>query len=156
MRKATKSAMDNLLYIGQWRGFFKYGPEYGTIVEGNEAEFRLFVEEYKDGEFSGRIIDWDGLGVDGEVSVMKGFINEGVVSFTKHYDQNFIIDELGNSSIIEGVAGHTVIYEGHFDETMNYFVGTWEIAIDLEHTSDVTLQEIWAGTWRMHRHDCYT
>lgn len=145
--------MDNLLYIGQWQGFFKYGPEYGTIVEGHEVEFRLFIEEYERGQFRGRIIDWDGLGVDGEVSVMKGFINEGAVSFTKHYGQNFIIDELGNSSIIEGLPGHTVIYEGHFDEKMKCFVGTWEIVIDLEHTTDVTFQEILSGTWRMYRHD---
>ncbi|WP_153796621.1 hypothetical protein [Foetidibacter luteolus] len=144
--------MDNLLYIGQWQGFFKYGPEYGTIVEGQEAEFRLFIEEYKDGQFSGRIIDWEGIGTNGEVSVMKGFIHGNIVSFTKQYHQSIIIDEWGNSSSEEGVPGHTVIYEGHFDKKTNHFVGKWEIVKDLAHAPDLTIEEVYTGTWRMHRH----
>jgi hypothetical protein len=145
--------MENLLYIGQWQGFFKYGPEYGTIVEGQEAEFRLFIEDYKDGEFGGRVIDWEGFGVDGEVSIVKGFVNKEMISFTKQYDQSFIIDEWGNSSIEEGAPGHKVIYEGRFDKKTNYFVGQWEIVRDLAHTPELTLEEVATGTWRMRRHD---
>ena len=123
--------MDNLLYIGQWQGFFKYGPEYGTIVEGQEAEFRLFIEEYKDGEFSGRVIDWEGFGANGEVSIVKGFVNGEMIGFTKQYDQSFIIDECGNSSIEQGIPGHKVIYEGRFDKKENHFFGQWEIVSDM-------------------------
>lgn len=145
--------MDNLLYIGQWQGFFKYGPEYGTIVEGQEAEFRLFIEEYKDGEFSGRVIDWEGLGANGEVSVVKGFVNEEMISFTKQYDQRFIIDEWGNSDIEKEVPGYKVIYEGHFDKKGNQFLGQWEIVSDIAHTPELTLEKVLTGTWRMHRND---
>ena len=145
--------MDNLLYIGQWQGFFKYGPEYGTIVEGQEAEFRLFIEDHKDGEFSGRIIDWEGFGVNGEVSVVKGFVNGDLISFTKQYSQSFIIDDWGNSSTEEKVPGHRVLYEGRFDKKTNHFLGAWEIVRDLAHTPELTLEEVMTGTWRMHRHD---
>jgi hypothetical protein len=54
--------MSELLYIGQWQGFFSYGPEYGEIVHGQEVEFRLFIEEYNEGQFSGKVIDWEGIG----------------------------------------------------------------------------------------------
>lgn len=145
--------MNDLLSIGQWQGFFKYGPEYGTIIEGNEAEFRLFIEEYNDGKFSGRIIDWDGLGADGEVSEMQGFIDGDLISFKKQYFRSFIIDEFGNTSVEEDVPGHTVIYEGRFDKKTNNFLGKWEIVRELSHTPYLTLEEVLSGTWRMCRHD---
>ena len=53
-----KFKMDNLLCIGQWQGFYSYGPEYEEYVESKEAEFRLFIEEITKDEFSGRVIDW--------------------------------------------------------------------------------------------------
>ncbi|HLP37962.1 hypothetical protein [Lacibacter sp.] len=145
--------MSNLLSLGQWQGFFQYGPEYGTIIEGQEAEFRLFIEDYNDGKFSGRIIDWEGLGVDGEVSEVHGFIDGDLMSFTKQYSRSFIIDEFGNTSIEEGVPGHSVIYEGHFDKETNNFLGKWEIVREVGHTSELTLEEVCSGSWRMRRHD---
>jgi len=66
--------MDDLLNIGQWQGFFKYGPEYGNLINGKEAEFRLFIEDYTNGQFSGRVIDWEGFGVEGKTAFGKGFI----------------------------------------------------------------------------------
>lgn len=144
--------MKNLLSIGQWQGFYEYGPEYGPIVEGKEAEFRLFIEEYHDGEFKGRAIDWDGFGATGQVAMVQGFIHEGLLSLTKHYPNNYVIDERGERMIEEGKQGHTVIYEGRFDKNANCFIGTWEIEMDLEHTPDKTFQAVVTGTWRMHRH----
>ncbi len=145
--------MDNLLYIGQWQGFFKYGPEYGSIVEGKEAEFRLFIEAYKDGKFSGRIIDWDGFGADGEVSAVEGVVKEDNIIFTKKYDRNFIVDEWGNSGIEEKVSGHKVVYEGRFDKKANHFLGEWKIVSDLSHSRILTHEEVLTGTWQMYRHD---
>lgn len=48
--------MDNLLYIGQWQGFFQYGPEYGigandeiSIVEGFiSGSFINFTKQYSE------------------------------------------------------------------------------------------------------------
>jgi hypothetical protein len=145
--------MENLLYTGQWQGFFKYGPEYGTIVEGQEAEFRLFIEELKEGQFKGRVIDWDGVGAEGETSIVNGFIKGDMISFTKQYEQHYIIDPWGESDIEHGEPGHKVIYEGYFDKKTNSFIGEWEIIYDITHTTELTIQEIFSGTWRMHRNE---
>jgi hypothetical protein len=145
--------MNSLLFEGQWQGFFRYGAEYGTIVEGNEVEFRLFIENYKDGEFSGRIIDWDGFGADGEVSLVNGFIDGEQISFTKKYEENYTLDEWGNCAVDQNQVGHTVIYQGHFEKVKNCFIGEWEIVYDLEHTPNLTIQEIYSGSWRMNRHE---
>lgn len=144
--------MENILHIGQWQGFFKYGPAYGEIVEGQEAEFRLFVEAYHEGTFSGRVIDWDGFGVDGEVSILEGFVDADLISFTKQYDKRFFIDELGNPFVDDTLPGHKVFYQGRFDAHSNQFVGHWEIIEEVAHTPQVTFEQVASGTWRMHKH----
>jgi len=143
--------MNDLLYIGQWQGFYTYGPEYGEIVAGKEAEFRLFIEEYGDNQFSGKCIDWEGIGADGEFSKVTGFIKGDFISFTKEYPHYYVMDEWGNSSIEPDLAGHTVVYEGRFEPHLNSFVGTWEINIAIDHIGELTIEEVLTGTWRMKR-----
>ncbi len=145
--------MSHLLSIGQWQGYFKYGPAYGTLIEGYDAEFRLFIEKYNNGIFSGRIIDWQGMGADGEVSEVHGFIDGDLISFTKQYSRRIIFDDFGNTSVEEGIPGHSVIYEGRFDKETNNFLGTWEIVQETAHTPDLTLEDVSSGTWRLKRHD---
>ena len=141
--------MDHLFYIGQWQGFFQYGPEYGDF-EGQEAEFRLFVEGFTNGQFSGRIIDWDGFGVSGEVSLVTGFIKQNFISFTKQYSSHYSLDEYGNSVTDADLPGHKVIYEGIFDPDNKTFVGRWEIVTEVSHSPNHTVEELLTGTWRMY------
>lgn len=143
--------MTDLLYVGQWQGFYQYGREYGPYVQGKEAEFRLFIEEYRDGQFSGKAIDWDGFGADGQVSEVKGFIDEELISITKQYAHSAVFDEWGNCLEEVGNNGHMVSYEGRFVEEENCFVGTWEIVTELEHTPHETLEYVVGGTWRLYR-----
>ncbi|MBK9531876.1 MAG: hypothetical protein IPO42_08770 [Chitinophagaceae bacterium] len=53
---------------------FQYGPEYGEFIEGKEAEFRLFIEKYNNGQFSGRTIDWEGIGAEGKPLKLKDLL----------------------------------------------------------------------------------
>ena len=139
-----------ILDIGQWQGFFRYGREYGNL-EGQEAEFRLFVEEYKNGQFTGRIIDWEGVGANGEVAQVTGFIKEGFISFIKQYAYLHGFDDDGNIVEAPDLPGHRVVYEGRFDEKLNVFTGKWEIAMEVEHRPEWTMEQVSTGTWRMHR-----
>jgi hypothetical protein len=139
----------DLLHIGQWQGFFVYGPEYGNLLEGKEAEFRFFIEEYNQGKFSGKVIDWEGIGADGEVSAMEGFIEHNTIRFTKQYAQLMVIDEWGNTTDAPGLPGHQVSYEGNFDVAAECFYGSWEISISMEQVGEFSVEEIARGTWRM-------
>ncbi|KIC92922.1 hypothetical protein [Flavihumibacter solisilvae] len=138
--------MEKLLDIGQWQGFFIYGAEYGNIVEGHEAEFRLFIEEFEDDQFTGRVIDWESLGANGEVAAIKGFLNDDFISFTKQYSQFHTIDEWGNCEAHSDVSGHQVFYEGRYNRETNSCIGTWEIIYEIEHGPDYTIEQFTSGT----------
>lgn len=141
--------MNDILHIGQWQGFFRYGPEYGELLEGQEAEFRLFVEECGEGQFAGRIIDWEGVGANGEVATVHGFITKDLISFTKKYSAFHGFDEDGDVVSIEDVEGHCVEYEGRFDAPANSFSGTWEIRTEIGMVGDKIIEEVATGSWRM-------
>jgi hypothetical protein len=141
--------MEDILYKGQWQGFFKYGPGYGAYLNGKEAEFRLFIEEYNNGGFSGRVIDWEGIGAEGAVSKLNGFIKGNFISFIKEYSQLLLIDELGNMSTHNDNPGHTVAYEGNYDPLTKSFYGSWEISTDIKPIGQYWLEQVNGGTWRM-------
>jgi hypothetical protein len=141
--------MQDILDIGQWQGFFRYGAEYGKTIGGQEAEFRLFIEEYCDGQFSGRIIDWEGIGANGEASTVNGSLNGDLISFTKQYLTLFGLDRMGNSTTVEGVPGHSVLYEGRFDLKSKSFLGTWKIRLPIEAIGKSVVTDVATGTWRM-------
>ncbi len=140
---------DNLLHIGQWRGYFRYGAEYGELIAGQEAEFRLFIESFESGQFGGKVIDWQGYGAEGEVSALTGFIDDGFISFTKRYGHHIAMDENGTMYNDEHRNGHCVHYEGQYDSGQQAFTGIWEI---YDEAPDGVAQDsgIWgSGTWRM-------
>ncbi len=141
--------MKDILHIGQWQGFFRYGPQYGEYLEGKEAEFRLFIEKYDEGEFIGRVIDWEGIGAEGEVAKIEGFITDNFISFRKEYTQLLIIDEWGNTQTYGDIPGHTVVYEGNYDNVSKCFYGTWQISFEVDQIGEFIVEEVNNGTWRM-------
>jgi len=145
--------MEHILYIGQWQGFFQYGPEYGEFIEGKEAEFRLFIEKYNHGQFSGRTIDWEGIGAEGETAKIEGFIDGNFISFRKVYPHLLILDPWGNSSTHSDAPGHTVVYEGNYDPQAKCFFGTWQISFEPEQAGEFLVEELNNGTWRMTHND---
>lgn len=145
--------MENILYIGQWQGFFKYGREYGEFIEGKEAEFRLFIEKYDNGQFSGRAIDWEGIGAEGETAKIEGFIDRNFISFRKEYPHLLILDPWGNSSTDPDSPGHTVVYEGNYNPQAKCFSGTWEISFEIGQVGEFVIEELNHGTWRMIRNE---
>ena len=136
--------------VGQWQGFYKFGREYGEMIEGKEAQFRMFVETFQNGQFSGRTIDWEGYGAEGHTAIIKGFVDGDLISFTKKYEHYLYFDEWGNTLVDEQQRGLTVVYEGRFDEGSKQYAGTWEISVELEHTPDATWADVMTVTWWMH------
>jgi len=143
--------VDDLLYIGQWQGFYSYGPEYGEYVQGKEAEFRLFIEEIYNDEFSGRVIDWDGFSVDGEISEVKGFISGQLISFIKKYPNCRLMDEFGSVEVVQDLPSIEVLYKGEFNSAKGSFVGIWEITQDMEAEDGLINKYITTGIWHLHR-----
>lgn len=141
--------MEDIIHIGQWQGFFKYGRSYGGFLDGKEAEFRMFIETYDKGRFTGRIIDWEGFGAEGEVATLSGSIDGNAIRFTKQYNQLLLLDELGNLSADPRHPGYTVHYEGTYDLKTKCFYGRWKISIYYEDSGETLVDQRGAGTWRM-------
>jgi hypothetical protein len=143
------SMANHYLHIGQWQGFYQYGPEYGRNIEGKEAEFRLFIEDMVDGRFKGRCIDWSGFGAEGEVAIVEGFVDGFFISFVKQYDAAFYVDDWGRSALIEEATGHTVEYQGHYNLSAKCFKGRWEISKVVGSSENETIEEFCSGTWTL-------
>ena len=141
--------METLLSIGQWLGFYKYGPDYGYLP-GTEVQFRLFIEEIHEGQFTGRIIDWNESAGDSKISSVIGFIKGNFISFVKQYENFHAVDQFGNSYESPELRGPKVEYEGNFDQDTNTFYGRWEIATIVQETNDEIVERLSRGTWRIH------
>jgi hypothetical protein len=140
--------MEDQQYLGQWQGFFRYGDVYGEIIGGQEAEFRLFIEQFSEGQFAGRVIDWEGVGAEGAVATVSGFIGDGRIKFTKQYASFQGFDEMGNLHTVPGMPGHSVVYEGSFDARTNSFAGSWKIRMPVGPGGEWE-EGVGRGTWRM-------
>jgi hypothetical protein len=145
--------MDNLLFIGQWQGFYRYGSDYGEYVEGKETEFRLFIEKIENNRFSGRIIDWDGFNADGDVAEVQGFMSGLDMRFVKKYPNFRLVDEFGNLETIKDMEGMDVVYEGKYNSARGIFEGIWKVLPDLEQRNYLKIEDIGSGVWRLHRSD---
>jgi hypothetical protein len=84
-------------FTGQWVGFFSYGPEYGEEFAREKVEFRIFIDDFNEGEFAGRAVDLEGFGASYEIAQVKGYVDGDFISFTKEYPHYYYMDEARNT-----------------------------------------------------------
>ena len=142
--------INSIFLVGQWVGQFVYGQEYGDEIFGEKVQFRLFVEKFEAGEFTGKSVDVDGFGANLNEAIIKGFIQDDLISFTKEYQPYFIIDETGNTCNDPSNQKPRLSYKGVYNKNQQSFCGEWEFwtneILDGERGSFV---DIFTGTWDM-------
>lgn len=136
-------------FSGQWKGEFVYGPEYGNL-HGDKVSFMLFLEG-KDNEFAGRGFDIEGVGVQSEVASIKGFYNDGLISFIKQYPLTNEIEQDGTLIPVEDKPSPEIHYEGEYNETQKMFSGKWEIKMHEEKFGEGYIEYLCTGTWEMRK-----
>ena len=132
---------------GNWQGFYEYGSGYELPYFGQRVHIKAFITD-ANGSFTGEIVE------DGSVfsvkleATIKGFIEDGFISFVKKYPKRPIIVE--HSTTINYENGSLEIeHEGIVDAKNNSIYGNWFI---IETTSDEfgtfvnTSQGIWLLT----------
>jgi hypothetical protein len=77
---------------GAWKGFYVYGPEYGEELHNEKVQFIIHLN-YNEGTFEGTSIDIDGVGSNFEKATIKGFIENGFISFIKQYPFSMMFEE---------------------------------------------------------------
>ena len=139
--------------IGQWIGHFTYGSEYGDDLAGEKVQFRLFVDSFKDGQFTGRSIDLEGIGANYEIAQVNGYIDGDFISFAKQYPHFYGFGETGNTITVKNKQHPIVAYSGEYKFSTKTFAGQWELRMEIQPIGEYWLEDISSGTWEIHKDD---
>jgi hypothetical protein len=139
--------------LGQWLGYYEYGPGYGKRLRGNQVMFRLFIDSFSNGEFEGRAFDFEGIGANYTVAQIKGFVKGNLISFTKQYPHYYYTDKNGDTVIDETRAHPVVNYQGEYNASTNSISGDWDLNRDVRISSITTKLYMLRGSWKVKKDD---
>ena len=127
---------------GKWQGFYEYGSGYDLPYFGQRVNIKASITD-TNGSFTGEIKeDVSVFSVKLEATI-KGFIEDGFISFLKKYPKRPIIVE--HSTTIKYEDGSLEIeHEGILDENNNSIYGDWYIMT--ENNDEIASQGIWLLT----------
>jgi hypothetical protein len=140
-------------FNGQWEGHFAYGPEYGEDLVGERVQFKLFVDSFKVGQFTGRSVDLEGIGANYEIAQVNGYVDGDFISFTKQYPHLYGLDEAGNTIEDKSRQHPIVSYSGNYNTSNKTFSGKWELRMEIASVGEYWLEDISSGTWEIRRDD---
>ena len=145
--------IDPKLFLGQWAGFFDYGPEYGDDLHGEKISFRLYIKFYWDGQFIGECVDYDGVGSNFEKASINGFLDGDFISFVKRYPHFYGFDEKDNPIEDEAKPHPEIYYTGQYNHNSKTFTGIWEMQTDIQTLGKESKVEINSGKWEAIKDD---
>lgn len=145
--------IDPKFFIGQWAGFFDYGPQYGSELHGEKVSFRLYIKFYWDGQFIGECVDYDGVGSNFEKATINGFLDGDFISFIKRYTHFLGFDESGNPIEDESKPHPEIYYQGQYNQNRKAFIGSWEMQIENSSFDEKSEIEISSGKWEAIKDD---
>jgi hypothetical protein len=140
---------NKLIISGQWYGYFSYGPQYGSELEGEKVIFSLLIDEVFNNKFKGKCIELNGIGASEEISKIEGFIENNFISFRKEYSEYFSIDTEGNTMKSEDSECHELSYEGTYNFVTKTFSGDWEIWFNEKAVGEYNYIQLGKGTWEI-------
>jgi len=132
---------------GQWVGYYELGPEYGQINAGERVEFRLFIDQSNDGQFSGTSVDYDGYGSNFDIAKIQGFIDGQLISINKEYNDNLVIDEIGNTYTDNSRPKPKIHYTGTYNYNLYRYEGVFEVLCNDIPFGDGDIVEVLTGKW---------
>ncbi|TWF40358.1 hypothetical protein FHW36_10440 [Chitinophaga polysaccharea] len=116
-----------------------------------KVTFELSLTDTGDNNFEGTCHDPDSQISKNNPAAIKGFTEDDFISFTKEYDQFFIITEANQVIVNSRLKNPDLSYYGHYDPVSETFSGDWEL-LGREHSHpDSDYVEIATGTWEMRR-----
>lgn len=134
---------------GQWKGEFVYGPKYRNLY-GDKVNFMLFLEG-DNSEFIGKGFDIDGVGAQSEAATIKGFYNDGMISFIKQYPLRNEIEQDGTLILVEDKPSPEIHYLGEYNQVQEMFSGNWEMKLNEAEFGKGYIEYLCTGTWEMRK-----
>ena len=143
----SKNHMDSL--SGKWIGFFS--QEFDNKKDQYTAEFDFEMDlTESDGGFSGVCHDIEVELGQKERSSINGFVEDGMISFTKYYDHLVYFDCDSDELVLDkNQKGQEITFYGRYDEELNIFSGSWEVVEDDEIMGSDVVSKVNFGYWEM-------
>lgn len=132
---------------GNWQGFYEYGSGYNLPYFGQRVNINALITDIN-GSFTGEIEEDDSIFSTKLDAKIKGFVEDGFISFVKQYSKYPIISDEYTNIIYEN-AILEIEYEGVVDEINNSIYGNWYIMEKKNNQIDnyvIASQGIWLLT----------
>lgn len=123
-----------------WKGFFTYLHTYDLFDTYIEVAFRMDLT-FNGNSFIGTSIDSESENIFMESIMVKGFIDNDIISFVKNYPYYYYKDEDGNIIVDKDLEHPNIEYLGFYDQTEKKYAGTWEMIVSEEKISEDDYRE---------------
>jgi len=134
---------------GKWKGYYQYGVGYLIPYFGNIVEMEVSFVVDSEGNISGSVTETPSeLSVDAEAS-LKGFINEGLISFIKTYPVFPEIADDGSIMLSKGTLD--IQHTGYIDDYNEAIYGDWLIEDKFTNEEGYEDVEYLTGIWLLKR-----
>lgn len=134
-----------------WKGFFTYLHTYDLFDTYIEVAFRMDLT-FNGNSFIGTSIDSESENIFMESIMVKGFIDNDIISFVKNYPYYYYKDEDGNIIVDKDLEHPNIEYLGFYDQTEKKYSGTWEMIVSEEKISeDDYREEVLSGEFEICR-----
>ncbi len=111
----------DLIYCGEWSGFYTYGQGYRDSIKGTTSNFSIEIEA-ENGTIKGTSKE-----EDKETAIINGFIVDEFIGFVHQYPNKYSFNSEGESTSDPALPGSKVFYTGLFDQQTSSFRGIWRI-----------------------------
>jgi hypothetical protein len=128
---------------GNWQGFYEYGSGYELPYFGQRVLIKASITDIN-GCFTGKIEEDDSVFSTKLNATIKGFVEDGFISFIKQYQKYPIISDDYSSIITYEDKTLEIEYEGILDENNNSIYGNWYIMT--VKNDEIASQGIWLLT----------
>ena len=128
---------------GNWQGFYEYGSGYELPYFGQRVLIKASITDIN-GCFTGKIEEDDSVFSTKLNATIKGFVEDGFISFVKQYQKYPIISDDYSSIITYEDKTLEIEYEGILDENNNSIYGNWYIMT--VKNDEIASQGIWLLT----------
>ena len=118
-----------------WKGFFTYLQGYEIIDTYIKVSFHLNLT-FTGNSFTGTSTDSESANIFVEPIIVKGFIENDIISFVINYPHHYYKDEDGNIKMNKDLQHPNIEYLGFYDQSEKKYSGTWEMIIYEEKISD--------------------
>lgn len=134
-----------------WKGFFTYLHGYEIIDTYIKVAFQMDLT-FNDNSFTGTSTDSESENIFIEPILVKGFIENDIISFVINYPHHYYKDEDGNIKLDKDSQHPNIEYLGYYDEHEKKYSGTWEMIISIEKISeDDLIEEVVNGEFEIYR-----